>query len=323
MPPHARTILGHLRRLAAPAASDAVLLARWREQRDEAAFAELVARHGPMVLGVCRRVLGDEHTAEDAFQATFLVLARKAANVRRPESLPSFLFGVALRLARKSRDTLRRRMVETRADAPEPADGHPHPLDALTGRELLALLDAEVARLPEVYRLPLLFCVMQGRTVEEAAAMLGWSAGSLRGRLARGRQRLRERLTRRGLAVSVGALALLAPAAVPERLRAETFRNLAAPATPEVSALAAAPALKLKAAGFALFVLIATGLGASLPLLRTPEPETPAAALSAAPPTQAKDEPRRDRYGDPLPPGALARIGTVRFRDGGAIFTLA
>jgi WD40 repeat protein len=123
--------------------------------------------------------------------------------------------------------------------------------------------------------------------------------------------------------VSVGALALLAPAAVPERLRAETFRNLAAPATPEVSALAAAPALKLKAAGFALFVLIATGLGASLPLLRTPEPETPAAALSAAPPTQAKDEPRRDRYGDPLPPGALARIGTVRFRDGGAIFTLA
>jgi RNA polymerase sigma factor (sigma-70 family) len=323
MPPNARTILGHLRRLAAPAASDAVLLARWRERRDEAAFAELVARHGPMVLGVCRRVLGDEHTAEDAFQATFLVLARKAANVRRPESLPSFLFGVALRLARKSRDTLRRRVVETRADAPEPADARPHPLDALSGRELLALLDAEVARLPEVYRLPLLLCLMQGRTVEEAASMLGWSAGSLRGRLARGRQRLRERLTRRGLAVSVGALALLAPAAVPERLRAGTFRNLAAPAAPEVSALAAAPAWKLKAVGVALFVLIATGLGAGLPLLRAPGPETPAAALAPPPPAQAKDEPRRDRYGDPLPPGARARIGTVRFRDGGVIFALA
>ena len=109
--------------------------------------------------------------------------------------------------------------------------------------------------------------------------MLGWSAGSLRGRLARGRKKLRERLTRRGLALSVGALALLAPAAVPEQLQAETFRTLAAPAAPEVSALAAAPPLQLKAACFALFVLIAAGLGASLSL-RAPEPETPAAARS-------------------------------------------
>src|SRR5690348_3018722 len=96
MPPHARTLLGHLRRLTSPAASDAALLARWMDQRDEDAFADLVARHGPMVLGVCRRVLGDADTAEDAFQATFLVLARKAANLRRPASLPGFLYGVAL-----------------------------------------------------------------------------------------------------------------------------------------------------------------------------------------------------------------------------------
>jgi RNA polymerase sigma factor (sigma-70 family) len=323
MPPHARAILGHLRRLAAPADSDAALLARWLERRDESAFAALVARHGPMVLSVCRRVLGDEHTAEDAFQATFLVLARKASALRRPEALPSFLFGVALRLARKSRGSLRRWMVQTHPDVPEPADPHPHPLDALTGRELLALLDEEVARLPEVYRLPLLLCVMQGRTVEEAERLLGWSNGSLRGRLARGREKLRERLARRGLAVSVGALALLAPAAVPEHLRAAALRNLAVHATPAVSALAAAPALKLKAVCFALFMVIAAGLGASLPFLHGPNAESPAATPSAPPPAQANDEPRRDRYGDPLPPGAIARLGTLRYRAPDTIETLA
>jgi hypothetical protein len=103
MLPHARTLLGHLRRLAPSAASDAALLAGWVGRRDEDAFAALVARHGPMVLGVCRRVLGDAQHAEDAFQATVLVLARRAAHLRRPEALASFLYGTALRLARKAR----------------------------------------------------------------------------------------------------------------------------------------------------------------------------------------------------------------------------
>src|SRR5437588_8793011 len=109
---HARALLCRLRTMTSPSASYAALLARWRDQRDEAAFADLVARHGPMVLGVCRRVLGDLQHAEDAFQATFLVLARKAADLRRPESLPGFLHGVALRLARKAQRTARRRMVQ-------------------------------------------------------------------------------------------------------------------------------------------------------------------------------------------------------------------
>src|SRR5438270_8313499 len=103
MPPHASALLGQLRKLTAPSASDPALLARWRDRRDQAAFAALVARHGPMVLGVCRRVLGDMQHAEDAFQATFYVLASKAAALRRPESLPGFLYRVALRLARKAR----------------------------------------------------------------------------------------------------------------------------------------------------------------------------------------------------------------------------
>jgi RNA polymerase sigma factor (sigma-70 family) len=275
-----------------------------------------------MVLGVCRRVMGDVQYAEDVFQAVFLVLARKAANVRRPEALPGFLYGVALRLARKARHS-GRRFVPTHSEMPEPVDPHPHPLDAITGRELLALLDEEIARLPEVFRLPLLLCVMQGRSVEEAARLLGWSTGSVRGRLARGRERLRERLTRRGLSVSVGALALLAPVAVPERLLAETIRHLAYPA-PAVSALAARsiPMLKLKTVCLGLAVVAAVGLGAGLLFAPAPEPETPAASSPPAT-VQAKAEPRRDRYGDPLPAGAVARLGTLRFRASGEIQALA
>jgi RNA polymerase sigma factor (sigma-70 family) len=318
-----------LHRLLAPTASDAALLARWIGQRDEAAFADLVARHGPMVLGVCRRVLGDAQHAEDAFQATFLVLARKAADLRRPESLPGFLYGVALRLARKARQVARRQPVQAPPDAPEPVDPHVHPLDELSGRELLTLLDDEVARLPEVYRLPVLLCVIQGRPVEEAAQRLGWSIGSVRGRLARGRARLRERLSRRGLGMSAGALALLTPAAVSEYLLAETLRNLASPAPAAVSALAGSaafgaglPTPPLKAVGLVL-LLMAAGLGAGLAVLRAPEPEAPTVAARAEAPAQAKDEPGRDRYGDPLPPPAIARLGTLRFRAPGELAALA
>ncbi len=185
MSSRATSILCHIRRLAAPTPSDAALLARWRDQHDEAAFADLVARHGPMVLGVCRRVMIDEQHAEDVFQAVFLVLARKAG-LRQPEAVSSFLYGVAVRLARKARGAVRRQRVQAYGDAPEPADPQPHVLDIVSGRELLVALDEEVARLPEVYRLPVLLCAIQGRPVEVAAQLLGWSTGSVRGRLARG-----------------------------------------------------------------------------------------------------------------------------------------
>ncbi|MBI1914624.1 MAG: sigma-70 family RNA polymerase sigma factor [Planctomycetes bacterium] len=322
MPPHARALLCRLRKLTSPSASDAALLARWRDQRDETAFADLVARHGPMVLGVCRRVLGDVQLAEDTFQATFLVLARKAADLRRPESLPGFLYSVALRLAQKARGAARR-TVQPHPEAPEPADPHPDPLDALSGRELLTLLDEEINRLPEVYRLPLLLCALQERPAEEAARVLGWSVGSVRGRLARARQRLRERLARRGLDLSVGMVALLVPAVVPERLLAGTLRRLAAPVSPAVeSALGAgaAPALRLRAA--CLVLLMAAGLGAGLSFLRTSGAEPPSAATPVAP-APGKGEPRRDRAGDPLPPGAIARLGTLRFRAPDTIEALA
>jgi RNA polymerase sigma factor (sigma-70 family) len=322
MPPGPATLLGQLRRLTAPAVSDAALLLRWKAQRDEDAFAALVARHGPMVLGVCRRVLGDVQRAEDAFQATFLVLAR-SGELRRPQALPSFLYGVALRLARRARGAARRRSFQPHGQAPEPADSRPDPLDVLSGRELLAVLDEEVARLPEVYRLPVLLCVMQGRSVEEAAQVLGWGTGSVRGRLARGRERLRDRLSRRGLGLSAGAVALLTPAALPAALLAASVRNLAGPAPSAVAALAAgsAPPLKVKLAGLALLLAV-IGLGAGLPVFRAQAPDSPAEPAPASP-APAKEGPRRDRHGDPLPEGAVVRLGTLRFRVPGEVREVA
>jgi RNA polymerase sigma factor (sigma-70 family) len=324
MHPDAPTLLRHLHRLAAPTASDAALLTRWSERHDEGAFAELVSRHGPMVLGVCHRILGDVQHAEDVFQATFLVLADKAAVLRRPDALPGFLYNVALRLARKARAAARRQRTCARPETPEPPDRQPHPLDVLSGRELLAQLDAEVARLPRAYRLPVLLCVLQERSIEEAAQQLGWSVGSVRGRLTRGRERLRDRLTRRGLTLSVGAVALLAPVALPEHLRAATVRNLANPVSPAVRTLAAGLAPALTPRAFALGVLLAVaGLAAALTLGTAPRPQAPAAPTPAGRPAQAPERPRLDRHGDPLPPAALARLGTVRFRVGAEVQTLA
>ncbi len=313
MSAHDRTLLSHLLRLSVPADPDATLLTRWIEQRDQQAFAALMARHGPMVLGVCRRLLGDMQEAEEVFQAVFLVLSRQASRLRQPESLPGFLHIVAVRLTRKLR---RRQRMQTNRDLPEPIDPRPNPLDMLSGRELLALLDEEIARLSERYRLPLVLCLLQGRTAEEAARQLGWSLGSLRGRLTRGRERLRRQLMRRGLDLSVGAVALLAPVAVPEKMLAESLRHLSGPVPTAIRALADGmlPTLKLKILGLALILVTAVGLGAGLSLRSNPEPQTLAASLPAAPPPQVKDEPRRDLFGDPLPPGAVARLGTIRFR---------
>ena len=190
MPPRAGArLLYHIRRLAAPPApdpgSDEELLTRFVARRDEAAFAAIVARHGPMVLRLCRRVLADAHAAEDCFQATFLVLARKAASVRRRTSLAAWLYGVAVRVSRKARHSGRRAGVELRPQE-APADPRPDPLGLLTARELLAAVDEEVRRLPEVYRLPIILCCLEGRTREEAAARLGWTEGAVKGRLERG-----------------------------------------------------------------------------------------------------------------------------------------
>jgi RNA polymerase sigma factor (sigma-70 family) len=306
-------LLGHLLRLTDQATSDAALVTRWAQHKDEDAFATLVARHGPMVLGVCQRVLGDRQHAEDAFQAAFLVLARKAGSVQPPEALPAYLYGVAIRIARKARRARRCQTVPAYSEAAEPTDPRPHTLDALSGRELLAMVDAEVLRLPEVYRLPVLLCVLQERSVDEAARILDWSTGSVRGRLARGRQMLRQRLMDRGLAPFGGALALLAPARLPHHLVSATLRNLtsAVPATVNALAAGAGVGLGIKVLCVAC-VLTAVGLGAGLPLSHAPEAPPPLATVPAAP---IKKPRLVDLLGDPLPPGAIMRLGTVRHRS--------
>jgi RNA polymerase sigma factor (sigma-70 family) len=207
---------------------DALLLDRFVRQWDQAAFRDLVQRHGPMVLGVCRRILRDAHAAEDAFQATFLLLARKAGSVRKRESIGPWLYGVARRVALEARGAAPRRAVLVGPDREAPGvDDH----DGLEHAELHACLHEELGRLPEKYRAPLVLCYIEGHTHESVAGRLGWPIGTVRVRIARGRDLLRERLVRRGLTPAVALLALgLLPrtaAAVPLRLAEATVRAAA------------------------------------------------------------------------------------------------
>src|SRR5262245_60624145 len=210
MPTHTERLLRCVSRVAAqagPKPDDSRLLARYLADGDPAAFAALVARHGPMVLRVCRHVLGNRHDAEDAFQATFVVLARKAASVQPPGALAGWLHGVACRVALGARTAALRRRHAPLAPDLAPPDSSPDPLSELTAREALRILEEEVQRLPEAYRLPVVLCCLHGLTQDEAARQLGWTPGSVKGRLERGRRRLHRRLAGRGLGLAA-ALAL-------------------------------------------------------------------------------------------------------------------
>ena len=205
--------------------NDGQLLTRFLKDRDETSFQALVQRHGPSVLSLCRRMLGDAHLAEDAFQATFLVLARRAGAITRHESLGSWLYGVAYRVALKARQGASRRQIREQSYSSmfEPSEEKNDP-------EMSEVLEQELQRLPEKYRAPLLLCYLEGKTKSEAARQLGWSDGAVHGRLERAREKLRLRLSRRGFVLpTAGLIAILAnhaaPAAVPMALLDATTQS--------------------------------------------------------------------------------------------------
>jgi RNA polymerase sigma factor (sigma-70 family) len=187
-----------LRRISTKQASgltDGELLERFVTQRDETAFEALLVRHGPMVLNTCRRLLGHCPDAEDAFQATFLVLCRKAGGITKRQSVGSWLYKVAYRVCLRTKATAARQPLGGE-HLLEPADRER--ACALDWREVRSVLDEELNRLPEKYRSPLVLHYLEGKTVEQAAQELGWRHGTVCTRLARGKALLRTRLTRRG-----------------------------------------------------------------------------------------------------------------------------
>jgi C-terminal peptidase prc len=310
------TVLPHLRRLAGADAgdlSDRQLLDRFTVGRDEDAFAALVRRHGPLVWGACWRRLRHVEDAEDCFQATFLVLARKAGSVRWHESVANWLHEVASRVAAEAQArNVRRRLRERTGLDPETAQPAPRP----AGRELCMLLDDELNRLPDKYRAPLLLCYLEGRTTDQAARQLGWSQRTFERRLAQGRERLRARLTRQGLTLSgvllTAALsAEAARAALPIGLVPATVRAAAGP-SPAVVALVdgtvhALTLTKTRLIAGVLVLLTATaGVGLLLGQVPGAQHEAgPAASEPAASPTPVGgDEGKRDEA--PAATGDLA-----------------
>jgi RNA polymerase sigma factor (sigma-70 family) len=208
--------------------TDAQLLQRFLGQRDEAAFAALVRRHGPLVLGVCRRVLGNAHDADDAFQATFLVLVRKAPSLRPHTPLGNWLYGVAYRTALKARSrAARRRFKEQQVKPRQP----PAAEAAAAWHDVQPLLDQELSKLPDKYRVPVVLCDLEGKTRKEAAGQLRLPEGTVSSRLATARRMLARRLTRRGVTLSGGALAATlsesAVVAVPPALADATVQTAA------------------------------------------------------------------------------------------------
>jgi RNA polymerase sigma factor (sigma-70 family) len=224
-------VVRQLRRLAglrpAAALSDSHLLERFLTQKDETAFETLLARHGPMVLGVCRSLLSDVHEAEDAFAATFLVFVRKAASIGRRELLGNWLYGVAHRVALRARANAVRRRAQERGSIEMLAANSS---DEIAARERARVVHEELNLLPARYRAPLILSYLEGKTQEEVAQELDCTPGAVRGRLERGRERLRARLASRGLGLSAAVLAAnlesrTLTAAVPQVLFQSTLKT--------------------------------------------------------------------------------------------------
>src|SRR5262245_36844969 len=257
-------VVWHLRQSAYRAEgatrSDGELLDQFRTDRDEAAFAALVRRHGPMVYGVCRRTLRNDADAEDAFQATFLVLARRAHAINPPGRVGHWLYGVAYNTARKAR-TMHRRQVarERRAGIDRlPEERLPHRPDWHEA------LDIELSRLPEKFRDAVVLCDLEGEPLKEAARRLDCPTGTVASRLARARMMLRNNLARRGLALSALIAPGVASASVPSRLAMHTTHTVTGvtpiPTTVMKLTEGVIQAMFLSKVKFVLAIIAATGI---------------------------------------------------------------
>lgn len=337
----------HIRRLAAVQTrrglADGELLQQFVEANDEAAFTVLVERHGPMILGVCGRALRHAQDAEDACQATFLVLARRAASVRKAASVSSWLHGVACRVAanlKREQSRRSRREREARPSAP------PDPAGEVSWREVQTALDEELQGLPERLRAPLILCYLEGRTRDEAARRLNLTAACLHGRLERGRKRLCDRLTRRGLTLSatflaaaVGegiAWAVPSPTSVLSAARVAALLAGGRPAaggiiparvltlTQEVLKGMFLTKLKLGISAAACAGLLLAAIGGSLAAVgASQEAKPPAPADRGTPGARADAGASLDADGRTLPAGAVHRLGSRRFRvEGRSQFAL-
>jgi RNA polymerase sigma factor (sigma-70 family) len=335
-----RSVLCHLRKAAlgpdGGGLTDGQLLQRFLSRRDESAFGVLVRRHGPMVLGVCRRILRNAHDADDAFQATFLVLVRKAASLASRAVVGNWLHGVAYRTALKARSADARRRVKERAmSRPEAVEEDLRP-------EWHALLDQELTGLPEKYRAPIVLCDLEGKTRREAARLLGCPEGTLSGRLSRARALLARRLAKHGLGLSAGAVAAAllqgtAPAGVPAPLAASTVKAAALVAAGQAAAgtipaqvvalsegvLKAMLLTKLRTVTAVVLAVGLLGLGAAAGVYPTRAGEPPAAAEPPAQPALARAADRK-QAGESLPIGPLPQTAYVSlFGDHGIQVTWA
>jgi RNA polymerase sigma factor (sigma-70 family) len=309
-------LLGQVRKtLAAHHQDDADLLARYRDARDPDALDALVRKHAPLVLAACRKVLPDTD-ADDVFQATFLVLMRDARNIRKGQSVGAWLYGVAHRLALQARSNqARRARLEGKARARDSAD----PPD-LSWREACAALHEELDRLPDGYRMPLLLCYLDGKSRDEAASELGWTLNRVRGQLERGRERLRRRLERRGIALSAGLLAAVAGNSVtaggpPARLIQSALRAAAGRPSAGAAALAhGAPRMSLPIKVACVVGLVCVGLGIGLG--QVPPPPGGARPQAQADPTAKEGPAAKAAPADRLAPITVEATGRVVDPDG-------
>ena len=337
MPAELQVLIRHVRRFAGRRElvnrSDRDLLTEYARQRDEEAFTALVSRHAGLVAGVCRRVLRNEQDVEDAFQATFLVLSRRARSRFIPESVASWLHSVAFRLALRTRKNAARRQQVERDHQAQTATTYATSSSVQQCRELQELLDQELARLPESCRIALILCYLEGRTRDQAARQSGCSLRTIDRRLEEGRQLLRARLARRGLDLSVVVLAaaLAEPATAScAKLTASAVQFVMAQGAVKIGVACTASKLANSAlpwvsgqslkigAGIVLMIALASaGVGVVRQTAKGDEPASDGYAMKPSP--RKTDQPsvphqQIDLFGDALPPGAMARLGGGRFR---------